>query len=247
MTEPEHGAARTAGQTAGLTIPRHVAVIMDGNGRWAQARGLRRADGHREGVKSAREIVRACGELGVEILTLYTFSSENWKRPRLEVETLMELLVSTIGEELRSLMENNVVLRVIGRLEEISLPARMAMNKAIKTTSGNSGLLLNLALSYGGRQELLDAANALIRSGKPQVSMEDFAAQLYTAGLRDPDLLIRTSGEYRLSNFLLWQLAYAEIVVTDVLWPDFRRPQLLAAFAEFGRRHRRFGTLAEQS
>lgn len=244
MTPPRSGNRPAAAQTA-PTVPAHVAVIMDGNGRWAQARGLRRSDGHREGVNSAREIVRACGELGVEILTLYTFSSENWKRPRLEVDSLMNLLVSTIGEELRNLMENSVKLQVIGRLEELTLPARKAMKYAMKETSGNRGLLLNLALSYGGRREIVDAANALLKAGRHRITEADVAGHLYTAGLRDPDLLIRTSGEMRISNFMLWQLAYTEIVVTDVLWPDFRRPQLLETFAEYGRRQRRFGALAE--
>ncbi|MBU1982875.1 di-trans,poly-cis-decaprenylcistransferase, partial [bacterium] len=207
--------------------------------------GLRRADGHREGVKSVREIVEACGELGVEVLTLYTFSRENWKRPRSEVEALMQLLVVTVGREIENLIRNNVRLRVIGRLEDLSVRARRALSRAIQRTEKSTGLILNLALSYGGRQEIVDAAKALAREGTIDFTEEDFAAHLYTAGLCDPDLLIRTSGELRLSNFLLWQLAYTEIVVTDALWPDFRRPQLLAAIEEYGRRERRFGAVTE--
>lgn len=218
---------------------------MDGNGRWAKARGLKRADGHREGVRSVREIVEACGELGVEILTLYTFSQENWKRPHSEIDALMDLLVVTVSKEIADLMHNNVRLRLIGRIGDLGAVARRSLTRAVKKTEKNTGLLLNLALSYGGRQEIVDAAQALVYERKENITEEDFAAHLYTAGLPDPDLLIRTSGEMRLSNFLLWQLAYAEIVVTDVFWPDFRRPQLLAALNEYGRRERRFGAIAE--
>jgi undecaprenyl diphosphate synthase len=228
-------------EKSGAAIPRHVAIIMDGNGRWAKACGLPRIAGHREGVNSAREIVRACGELGVEVLTLYTFSAENWRRPLTEIEALMRLLVQTIGAEVENLKQNNVRLQTIGRTKDLPLPVRVALNRVMRETKQSTGLILNLALSYGGRQEIVDAARELAKSGKKRVTEESFAAHLYTAGLPDPDLLIRTSGELRISNFLLWQLAYAEIVVTDVLWPDFRKPQLLSAFEEFGRRHRRFG------
>jgi undecaprenyl diphosphate synthase len=230
-----------------MEIPRHVAVIMDGNGRWAKARGLRRVDGHREGVKSTREIVEAAAEIGVEVLTLYTFSTENWKRPRAEVEALMRLLIATVKEQTDDLVRNNVRLRTIGRIRDLTAPARAAMAYGIKRTANNSGMVLNLALSYGGRQEITDAVNALVREGRKRVSEADIAAHLYTAELPDPDLLIRTSGEMRLSNFLLWQLAYAEIVVTDVLWPDFRKPQFLAAVEEYGRRQRRFGGVEDIS
>jgi undecaprenyl diphosphate synthase len=237
-TEPE-------GQPRQRRVPRHIAIIMDGNGRWAQARGLRRIEGHREGVKRVHEIVEVCGQLGVEVLTLYTFSRENWRRPRSEISALMELLVSTTAREIDSLMRNKVQLRIIGRLRDLPLPARQALSGAVRHTSRNSGLILNLALSYGGRQEIVDAARALFREGSKTVTEESFAAHLYTAGLPDPDLLIRTSGEMRLSNFLLWQLAYAEIVVTDVLWPDFGKVQLLTALEEYGRRSRRFGGIEE--
>jgi undecaprenyl diphosphate synthase len=218
---------------------------MDGNGRWARAHGLPRVAGHHEGVKSTHVIVEACGELGVEVLTLYTFSQENWKRPTTEVSALMDLLVITVGREIRDLMKNNVRLRAIGHLADLTPRARKAIQGAIDETAGNTGMILNLALSYGGRQEILDAASALARQGKTQFTEEEFSASLYTSGLPDPDLLIRTSGEMRISNFLLWQMAYTEIVVTDVLWPDFRKPHLLAAIEEFGRRSRRFGGVEE--
>lgn len=228
-----------------MEVPRHVAVIMDGNGRWAKTRGLRRVDGHREGVKSTREVVEVAVEIGIEVLTLYTFSTENWKRPRSEIEALMRLLIATVGEQTDDLVRNNVRLQTIGRIRDLTAPARAALAYGMKRTSTNSGMILNLALSYGGRQEIADAVNVLVREGRKRISESDIAAHLYTAGLPDPDLLIRTSGEMRLSNFMLWQLAYAEIVVTDVLWPDFRRPQFLAAIEEYRRRHRRFGGVEE--
>jgi len=228
-----------------LAVPRHVAIIMDGNGRWAKARGLRRVDGHREGVKSTREIVEAAGECGVDVLTLYTFSAENWKRPRTEVEALMRLLIATVGEQTEDLVRQNVRLKTIGRIRDLPVAVRGALAYAVRRTSRNTGMILNLALSYGARQEITDAVSALLREGRKRISEEDIASHLYTAGLPDPDLLIRTSGEMRLSNFLLWQMAYAEIVVTDVPWPDFRKPQFLAAIEEYGRRHRRFGDVEE--
>ncbi|HEY3294424.1 MAG TPA: isoprenyl transferase [bacterium] len=241
------GEEKPVATAEGLRIPRHVAVIMDGNGRWAKARGLGRVAGHREGVRSAHEIVEAAGELGIEVLTLYTFSSENWKRPKSEVQALMELLVVTIGVELESLMKNNVQLRVIGRLQDLTPAARHGMKYAVRKTSGNTGLILNLALSYGGRQEIVDAVNSLLKEGRKRIATEDMDSHLYTAGLPDPDLLIRTSGEMRISNFLLWQLAYSEIVVTETLWPDFRKPQLMEAIREYSKRHRRFGAIEETS
>ena len=237
--------AQSMSSPAESHIPRHIAVIMDGNGRWARARGLRRLDGHREGVKSVRAIVEVCGELGVEALTLYAFSTENWKRPRNEVDALMTLLITTITQEIEDLRKNNVQLRVIGRWKDFDLVPRKAIEYAIDRCRGNSGLILNLALSYGGRQEIVDAVNILLREGKKKVDESDIASHLYTADLPDPDLLIRTSGEVRISNFLLWQIAYSEIVVTDVLWPDFRKPQLMAAIEEFRRRNRRYGQVVE--
>jgi undecaprenyl diphosphate synthase len=226
-------------------VPRHVAVIMDGNGRWAKARGLRRVDGHREGVKSTRTVVEAAGELGVEVLTLYTFSAENWKRPRTEIEALMRLLISTVGEQTEDLVRKNVRLRTIGRIRDLPVAVRSVLAYAVRRTAKNTGMILNLALSYGARQEIADAVSVLLREGRKRISEEDIAAHLYTAGLPDPDLLIRTSGEMRLSNFLLWQMAYTEIVVTDVLWPDFRKPQFVAALEEYARRRRRFGDVEE--
>ena len=228
-------------------IPRHVAVIMDGNGRWATTRGLPRVAGHGEGVKSVRAVVRAAGELGIEFLTLYAFSSENWKRPHQEVSTLMTLLERSIERELPELMERNVRFRVIGRADGV--PARVGerINRLIETTSRNTGLTLLMAFNYGGRDELVDAVRALAREVQSgRLRPEDIdevrvSSALYTDGIPDPDLLIRTSGELRLSNFLLWQVAYTELWMTPTLWPDFRKPQFFAALEEYARRHRRFG------
>jgi len=223
------------------SLPRHVAIIMDGNGRWAQARGLPRAAGHRAGVGSVREVVRACGELGIEVLTLYAFSTENWLRPRAEVDEIMRLLAWTLEAEVPELERRGVRLRLSGRIE--GLPPRLgkALRGAQARLSGNRGLILNLALNYGARQEILDAVNGLLEEGIKAVDEKGFSERLATAGLPDPDLVIRTSGEMRLSNFLLWQLAYAEIVVTEVLWPDFGRKELLEALESYRGRVRRFG------
>ncbi|MCC6476748.1 di-trans,poly-cis-decaprenylcistransferase [bacterium] len=214
---------------------------MDGNGRWAKARKLPKIAGHREGVKSAREIVRVCGELGIKYLTLYTFSTENFRRSASEVQALMTLLIATIGREVRSLDENNVRLEVIGRAESLSPSAQRALNSAREKLFDNSGLTLVLALAYGARQEIVDAVNAILKSGATEVDEEALSKHLYTANIPDPDLIIRTSGEMRLSNFLLWQAAYAEIVVTPTLWPDFRREQMMDALSEYAKRERRFG------
>jgi len=227
-------------------VPQHIAIIMDGNGRWAKQRGLPRIAGHREGINSVREIVRACGDLGVKILTLYTFSSENWRRPRREVSALMRLLLVTINREVADLNRNNVRLMVIGRIEDLPERPRQGILRGIEQLKSNTGLLLNLALSYGGRQEILDAVNRISHERKTGITEEQFSKYLYTSQIPDPELLIRTSGELRLSNFLLWQLAYTEIYVTDVLWPDFRKPQLLEAMAAFDSRERRFGRVSEQ-
>ena len=227
-------------------IPQHIAIIMDGNGRWAKQRSLPRIAGHREGINSVREIVRACGDLGVRILTLYTFSAENWRRPRREVSALMRLLLVTINREVADLDRNNVRLMVIGNIEDLPEQPRQGILKAIEHLKSNTGLILNLALSYGGRQEILEAVRRVCQDGKKEVSEEEFARYLYTADIPDPDLLIRTSGELRLSNFLLWQLAYTEIYVTEVLWPDFRRPQLIEAIQAYQARERRFGRVSEQ-
>ncbi len=224
-------------------IPAHVAVIMDGNGRWAKSRGLPRLAGHRAGVESVRQIVRACAELGVKVLTLYSFSTENWLRPKSEVSQLMRLLSYALKRETLELDKNNVRLRAVGRLTALPAAVRAELQESIRRLAKNSGLVLNLALNYGSRQEIIDAANALIASGAKEITEESLSKALYTAGLPDPDLVIRTSGEMRLSNFLLWQSAYAEIYITPVFWPDFRRKDLNAAICEYQKRHRRFGGL----
>jgi undecaprenyl diphosphate synthase len=226
-------------------IPKHIAIIMDGNGRWAKRRGLPRLAGHREGIRSVRDLVSACGELGVKVLTLYTFSRENWKRPRREVAALMGLLLRTIEREVDDLVAKNVQLRAIGRLEDLPQVSREAFQRAMQRTAANTGLVLNLALSYGGRQEILDAIAAYAKHPVLPLTEQAFESYLYTAGLPDPDLLIRTSGELRISNFLLWQLAYTELYVTDVLWPDFRRRELYSAIESYQKRERRYGRLKE--
>jgi undecaprenyl diphosphate synthase len=226
--------------------PRHIAVIMDGNGRWARKRRLPRIAGHRAGIVSVREIVEASANLDIESLTVYAFSRENWKRPRAEVEFLMDLLREYVRKELAELRANNVRVKVVGRIEELPAMVQEELNRAVASTSDNTGLVFNLALSYGGRAEIVDACRALLRDDvKPEdLTEESFAARLYTAGQPDPDLVIRTGGEMRLSNFLLWQIAYAELVVTDVLWPDFRKRDFFLALLEFQRRERRFGGLS---
>ncbi len=228
-------------------LPRHVAIIMDGNGRWATRRGLPRVAGHREGVSSARAVVRAAGELGVEYLTLYAFSTENWSRPEDEVSTLMRLLESALHRELPELMERNVRLRVIGRPGAVPAAVRCGIDRAVEATRENTGLNLLMAFNYGGRDELIDAVRSLAaRVARGELDAEaiteaDVSAALYTAGMPDPDLLIRTSGEMRVSNFLLWQIAYTELWITPTLWPDFGAADLYRAIAEFQQRDRRFG------
>jgi undecaprenyl diphosphate synthase len=228
-------------------LPRHVAIIMDGNGRWAGQRGLPRVAGHREGVKAAREAVRTAGQLGIEFLTLYAFSSENWSRPLPEVEFLMRLLESSVDAELPGLIENNVRLRTLGSRESLADGVRRSVERAIRATEGNTGLTLSIALNYGGRQELARAVRRVaerVAAGElrpEEVGEADIGAALDTAGIPDPDLLIRTSGEYRLSNFLLWQVAYTELLVLPTLWPDFSRPEFYRALVEYQRRSRRFG------
>ena len=226
-------------------IPRHVAVIMDGNGRWAARRGVPRLWGHRAGRRAVREAIEACLELGVEILTLYTFSRENWERPRREVQGLMRFLVRTLNEEIENLDRSRVRLGVIGRLADLAPEVRQVVTKAMKRLDHHRRMRLLLALSYSGRSEIVDAARALVAEARahPTAKVDEsaLAGHLYTAGLPDPDLVIRTSGEMRLSNFLLWQVAYSEFWVTDVLWPDFRRRHFYQAVADFQGRDRRFG------
>jgi undecaprenyl diphosphate synthase len=231
-------------------IPRHVAIIMDGNGRWAKQRGLPRLEGHRAGAESVRAIVRACGELGIGYLTLYAFSSENWSRPKAEVTALMHLLEFYLQREVAELDKSNVRLAAIGRIHELPESAQRQLHKGIETLKKNTGLTLVLALSYGGRAEIVDAARSIARDVKTggldiaDINEELISQRLYTGNIPDPDLLIRTSGELRVSNFLLWQISYAEIHVTDTLWPDFRKPQLLAAIDDYAKRQRRFGRVA---
>jgi undecaprenyl diphosphate synthase len=228
-------------------VPRHVAVIMDGNGRWATRRGLPRAAGHGEGVKSLRSVVRAAGELGVQFLTIYAFSSENWQRPPHEVSTLMTLLERSIERELPELMERNVRFRAIGRPDGVPPRVAAGIRRLMDTTAGNTGLTLLMAFNYGGRDEMVDAVRTLARqvqSGalRPEdIDEVRVSRALYTDGVPDPDLLIRTSGEQRLSNFLLWQIAYTELWMTPTLWPDFGAREFYVAVAEFQQRNRRFG------
>ena len=231
-------------------LPNHIAIIMDGNGRWAKKKGLPRIAGHKEGINSVREVTRVCGELNIDFLTLYTFSKENWLRPRMEVSALMNLLVETIRREINELMENNVRLRVIGKMEELPEKPRIEMERGIKSTASNSGLTLVLALNYSGRMEILEAVNKIITTkngmGKSDLTEDFFEKQLYTNGIPDPDLVVRTSGESRISNFLLWQIAYSEIVITSTLWPAFRRRDLFQAILDFQSRERRYGKISRQ-
>jgi undecaprenyl diphosphate synthase len=224
-------------------LPAHIAVIMDGNGRWAAQRHLPRVEGHRAGIDAVRDTVETGARLGINVLTLYAFSVENWKRPASEVGTLMGLLKRYLRSELNTLLDNNIRFQVIGRMEELAADIQDELRRAMERTSANTGMRFNIALNYGGRTEILDAVKQAIADGiQPQdLTEESFASLLYTAGQPDPDLLIRTSGEMRVSNFLLWQIAYAEIWVTDTLWPDFRRRHLLEAIIEYQKRDRRYG------
>jgi undecaprenyl diphosphate synthase len=230
-------------------IPRHVAIIMDGNGRWAKRRGVPRILGHRAGREAVRDTVRGAVALGIEVLTLYTFSTENWDRPRTEVQGLMTFLKRVLREEVKDLDAQNVRLRVIGRVRDLAPDVRDVVDHAVTKLADNTGLLLVLALSYSGRAEILDAVRTLVAEAgsRPvtpvKVDEKVFAAHLYTHGLPDPDLLIRTSGERRVSNFLLWQLAYTELVFDEALWPDFRRKNLYKAIVDFQGRDRRFGRI----
>jgi undecaprenyl diphosphate synthase len=224
-------------------LPRHVAVIMDGNGRWAAQRHLPRVEGHRAGIDAVREVVECSARLGIQVLTLYAFSVENWKRPAMEVSTLMSLLKRYLRLELNTLLRNNIRFSVIGRAEELARDIQTELKGAEAKTAGNTGMLFNIALNYGGRAEIVEAAKRLLSAGiRPEdLDEQRFAGFLYTAGQPDPDLLIRTSGEIRVSNFLLWQIAYAEIWVTDTLWPDFRKRDLLEAIVAYQKRDRRYG------
>jgi undecaprenyl diphosphate synthase len=231
-------------------LPRHVAVIMDGNGRWAQKRHLPRIAGHRSGTQSARSTIETCARLKIEALTLYAFSVENWRRPKTEIDFLMALLREYLRKEMPLLQKNNIRMRFLGRIDELPAGVQNDVRDAMEKTAGNKGMVLCVALNYGGRAEIVDAMNAILSEGNghgthQRVTEERLSQHLYTEGLPDPDLLIRTSGEMRVSNFLLWQIAYAEIFVTETLWPDFNRARLLESLLEFQKRERRYGGIRE--
>jgi undecaprenyl diphosphate synthase len=243
---PGHPDAKLAREIHFDRLPVHVAVIMDGNGRWAAQRHLPRVEGHRAGIDAVRDSVETAARLGIRVLTLYAFSIENWKRPASEVGTLMQLLKRYLRSELNTLLSNDIRFRVIGRMEDLAPDIKDELNAAIERTSASNGMLFNIALNYGGRAEIVDAARQAIASGvSPQdLDEERFASFLYTAGQPDPDLLIRTSGEMRVSNYLLWQIAYSEIYVTDTLWPDFRRRHFIEAVLAYQKRERRYGGIS---
>ncbi len=224
-------------------LPAHIAIIMDGNGRWAAQRHLPRVEGHRAGIDSVRDVVETSARLGIDVLTLYAFSVENWKRPRAEINTLMMLLKRYLRLELSTLLKNNIRFRVIGREDELAPDVRHELEIGMRQTTNNTGMLFNIALNYGGRAEIVDAARRVLAAGISPEDLDErrFSDFLYTAGQPDPDLLIRTSGEMRVSNFLLWQIAYSEIWVTETLWPDFRRRHLLEAVVAYQKRDRRYG------
>jgi len=232
------------------TLPRHVAIIMDGNGRWAQRRGRPRVEGHRAGADAVRDVVEAGAQLGLEFLTLFAFSTENWRRPRYEIWTLMNLLREYLRREVRTLRDNGIRLNILGRWRELDPAVVGEIEKALDKTADCEGMQLNVALNYSGRCEIVDACRRLVTdwaAGKQaDIDEETIGRYLYTAGSRDPDLLIRTSGEMRISNFLLWQIAYSELWITDTLWPDFRRGDLFEAIHSFQNRERRFGALNEE-
>jgi len=233
-------------------LPEHIAIIMDGNGRWAKGKGKLRVFGHHNGVVSVSDVVEGAGEIGIKYLTLYTFSAENWNRPKLEVAAIMELLVSTINKQINKLMANNVRLNAIGDLEMLPAKCYKELRAAIEKTSVNTGLVLTLALSYGSRREIIHAVQQIagkVLNGElkiDDINEDVFGNNLYTADIPDPELLIRTSGEYRISNYLLWQIAYAELYFTPKLWPDFRREDLYEAIMDYQSRERRFGKTSEQ-
>jgi undecaprenyl diphosphate synthase len=233
-------------------LPRHIAIIMDGNGRWAKKKLLNRISGHIKGIDAVREAVRTCREMGIKILTLYAFSVENWKRPKDEVTALMGLLKEYLLKETEEMLKNNIRLSSLGRTEDLPPDVQETLRETIKKTERCDGMVLNLALSYGGRSEILHAVQGIladIQKGKikpEEITFHRFSQYLWTRGMPDPDLLIRTSGEFRISNFLLWQIAYTELYVTETLWPDFDRGELLKAIADYQSRERRFGMTSEQ-
>ena len=239
-------------KTPAERLPRHIAIIMDGNGRWAKKRLMPRTMGHRAGMTALKRVVKACAEVGISYLTVFAFSTENWRRPFEEVDYLMDLLVEYLSRELMELHDNNVKINILGDIGILPERCTVEMDRAVKTTAANTGLVFNIALNYGGRHEILTTVKKLAAGvAAGQIDIEDitedlFAGQLFTAGIPDPDLLIRTAGEMRISNFLLWQIAYTEIWVTDRLWPDFRKEDLLAAISDYQRRDRRYGGLSKQ-
>jgi undecaprenyl diphosphate synthase len=249
MAKTESSRVRPPAQLDLHRLPQHIAIIMDGNGRWAKQRHLPRIEGHRAGIRAVRQVVEGCAQLRVPYLTLYAFSAENWKRPPSEVSLLMRLLREYLKRELRELNTNNIRLGVIGRIHELSAPVRHDLLATMEQTKQNTGLQLTLALNYGGRTELVDALRSIVdeihHDGEKALRVDEktVSRHLYTRDLPDPDLLIRTSGEMRLSNFLLWQAAYAEIWVTDTLWPDFRQADLFRAIVDYQKRERRYGGL----
>jgi undecaprenyl diphosphate synthase len=248
VLEPDSAEGQLIERLDPSRMPRHIAIIMDGNGRWARLRSLPRVEGHRAGIQAVKDSVEFGARLGISALTLYAFSSENWKRPKKEVDTLWTLLREYLQKELPTLQENNISFDCIGRIQQLPRPVRKRLELVREVTAGNSGMRLILALSYSGRKELVDAVNRILEKGTPPpVTEEVIEENLYTAGLPEPDLLIRSSGEMRVSNFLLWQIAYSEIHVTDVLWPDFRGMNLLEAIEDFQQRERRFGGIYSSS
>ena len=224
----------------------HIAIIMDGNGRWAKDKGMDRIFGHKEGAKSAKKVIETCSDLNIKYLTLYAFSTENWNRPQFEVDSLMSLLSSMLKNEIKELERNNIVFKVVGRLEDLPKSVQNIISDVIDRTKHNTGLILSLALSYGGRQEIIDAVNKIIVSKKSEIIDEEIVKNnLYCPEIPDPDLIIRTAGEYRLSNFLLWQSAYAELFVSKKNWPDFKKKDLMEALKDFENRDRTFGKLTD--
>jgi undecaprenyl diphosphate synthase len=232
-----------------MKVPRHIAIIMDGNGRWARTQGFARIRGHEAGAEAIRDSLKGCIELGVEYLTLYAFSTENWKRPKAEIAALMALLERFLKKELPELMAQNIRLQTIGRIQDLPGSCRRELDRVIQATANNTAMTLILALSYSSRTEILEAVKSLVKEARAGMLQEEaitpelFQNHLYTAAYPDPDLLIRTSGEFRISNFLLWQLSYTEIYVTKTFWPDFRKADLIAAVEDYAKRHRRYGGL----
>ena len=233
-------------------LPKHVAIIMDGNGRWAKKQGAKRIFGHKNAIKAIREVAEGCAELGIQYLTLYAFSTENWGRPQYEIDSLMELLVASIRNETSTLLKNNIKLATIGDIESLPVSCQVELREAIDITKDNTGLTLILALSYSGRWEIVEAVKKMLKDVKNgdlserEINSDIFSSYLSTVGIADPELLIRTSGEMRISNFMLWQIAYTELYITDVLWPDIRKEHLYEALVSYQNRERRFGKTSEQ-